>query len=58
MGSERRDTALVMLVTPTEAERLRELMWSRRRALSGWLRELALEGAERLEQTPAHNDAG
>lgn len=47
---ERRRVPLTVLVTETEADRLREVMFRSRRRLSSWLRDLALREAAKLER--------
>lgn len=45
---EKRTVPLTVLVTPSEAEHLKNLMWRSRQPLSGWLRTVALDAARRL----------
>lgn len=46
--TERRTVPMTALFKPSEAAFLKDLMWQTRQPLSGWLREIAMEAADRL----------
>jgi hypothetical protein len=54
MSTERKNVPLTMLVTASEAERLKELAWRQKRPVSGWLRSVALDAAKVLSRKLAN----